>query len=286
MDRRKRTLLVVGLALVAAGIASFAVYMAILRIPVRQVEVATRFIVVASRPMPMGTAVSKNDVKLAAWPSRTPVPGSFSSIDQVVNRGLIAEVNENEPITESRLAPLAAGAGLPPAIPPGMRAISIRVNDVIGVAGFVVPGTRVDVVVTARQDNNETMTRVVVSNLQVLTAGTRYDAEEAREGKPIPTTVVTLLVTPQDAERIALASNQGTITLALRNPLDQNPTVTTGIRTNALMGEPTPPPVPKIVKGRKTMVVAAKTAPAAPPAPAPYVVEAIRAAKRTEEPIR
>jgi len=284
MDRRKRTIIVVVIAVLVASAASLAVYRAIQNIPVRQVEVPNSYIVVAARPIPLGTPLTSDDVKLAAWPSRNPVAGSFTSVDKVVNRGVLVDINENEPITESRLAPIQAGAGISPTIPPGMRAISVRVNDVIGVAGFVIPGSRVDVVVSVR-NANETMSRVVVTNLQVLTAGTRYDQEAEKQGKPIPTAVVTLLVTPSDAEKIALASDEGSITLALRNPLDQAPTVTTGIRTATLMGQPAPPPVAKTVQGRKVMVEK-KVAPPVVEAPKPYTVEAIRAAKRTEETIR
>ena len=116
----------------------------------------------------------------------------------MVNRGLIDSVAENEPLTDSKLAKEGAGAGLPPTIPPGMRAISLKVNEVIGVAGFVVPGTRVDVLVSINQgDSHESVSRVVVSNVQVLTAGTRFDQERARkDAKPMPTSVVTLLVSP------------------------------------------------------------------------------------------
>src|SRR5205814_991596 len=117
----------------------------------------------------------------------------------------------NEPLTELKLAPLASGAGLPPSIPEGMRAVSVKVNEVIGVAGFVVPGTHVDVLVTLRGQGGGSMTRAVVNDIQVLTAGTRYDQSKAREGQPIPTSVVTLLVTPPDAERIALAASEGQI---------------------------------------------------------------------------
>ena len=113
------------------------------------------------------------------------VPGVFAKVDEVLDRGLIATVEENEPLIAAKLAPLEGGAGLPPSIPQGMRAISVKVNEVIGVAGFVVPGTRVDVMVTIRQQE-ESMTRVVVSNVQVLTAGTRIDQENAKDGKPIP----------------------------------------------------------------------------------------------------
>ena len=124
-----------------------------------------------------------------------------------------------------------------------MRAISVKVNEVIGVAGFVVPGTRVDVMVTltGRQQQQESVTRVVVSNVQVLTAGTNFDQEKAKDGKPIPSTVVTLLVRPEDGERIALAASEGQIMLALRNPLDTAQTMTTGVRTTALCSDSRPP---------------------------------------------
>ena len=130
----------------------------------------------------------------------------------MLNRGLISTVDENEPLTQSKLAALEAGAGLPPSIPPGMRAISLKVNEVVGVAGFVVPGTRVDVMVTLSGKNRDedSTTRMVLSNAQVLTAGTRYDQEKAKDGAPIPSTVVTLLVTPDDGERVALAAVRGT----------------------------------------------------------------------------
>jgi pilus assembly protein CpaB len=284
MDRSTRTALVVGIAVLVAGIASFGVYQAIKRMPVREVEVRSLYQVVASQDMPTGFLITKDYVKLVPWPASAPVKGGFTSIDKVLNRGLIASVAVNEPITEAKLAPLEAGAGLPPTITEGMRALSVRVNDVIGVAGFVVPGTHVDVLVTLKRGDSDTMTRAVVNDIQVLTAGTRYDQAKSRDGQPIPTSVVTLLVTPADAEKITLAQSQGSIMLTLRNPLDHKPTDTTGIRTAALMGEPAPPPVVKALDpGRRVAVPRAL-----PPAPAPklYTVEAIRAAKRSEEVIR
>jgi pilus assembly protein CpaB len=287
VKRRSRTALVVTITLATAGLASFAVYRAVERIPVREVEVASKYLVVAARPMPMGTAVGERDVKLVAWPARDPIAGSYSEVKAVANRGLIASVAEDEPITETKLAPLEAGSGLPPSIPSGMRAISVKVNEVIGVAGFVVPGTRVDVVVTVRpQTQQDSMARIVVSNVQVLTAGTRYDQEQAKDGKPIPSTVVTLLVSPSDSERIALASTEGQITLSLRNPLDQQPSDTHGIRTTGLMGEPNAPPVQKVVGKRVVMVAPPPPSPPPPVPEPPYLVEMIRAAKRTEEPVR
>ena len=135
------------------------------------------------------------------------------------------------------------------------------------------------------EGSKDTMTRAVVSDLQVLTAGTRYDQEKARDGQPIPTSVVTLLVTPADAEKIALASAEGSIMLTLRNPLDRAPTETQGARTSALLGQaPAPPPVIKQVQSRR--VAAPAPAPAPPPPPKVYTVEAIRGAKRSEEVVR
>jgi pilus assembly protein CpaB len=193
-------------------------------------------------------------------------------------------VVENEPLTSTKLAVIEAGAGLPPTIATGMRAISVKVNEVIGVAGFVVPGTRVDLVVTIGKRDTESVSRVIVSNAQVLTAGTKYDQDQAKDGKPMPATVVTLLVTPSDAERIALASTEGSIMLALRNPLDSTTTETTGTRLASLLGKPEPPPIIKVSKGVPRAVP--QPAPPPPPAPTIYQVETIRAAKRTSEVVK
>ena len=279
MNRRNRTLLVLLVAVVVASAASFAVYRAISRIPVREVEVATTFVAVAAEDLPMGTMLTKEQVKLVGWPAANPIQGGFASPDPLVGRGLIQAVKANEPLTESKLAAVGAGAGLPPSIPAGMRAVSVKVNEVIGVAGFTVPGTRVDVLVTLSK-GEQSVARAVVSNVQVLTAGTRYDQQQARDGQPIPTTVVTLMVTPEDAERIALAQSTGSIMLVLRNPLDQVPTETRGIKMASLMGTPDPPPVVKAFKGQPRVVV---PPPPPPPAPKLYTVEAIRAAQRKEE---
>jgi len=286
MTRSSRTIVVVTIAVALAAVASLGVYRAIQNIPVREVPVAHHSAVVAKRELPLGTLMTKEDVKLVPWPSSDPLPGGFDKIEQVVDRGLVVPVMENEPLSESKLAPIEAGAGLPPTIPSGMRAISVKVNEVIGVAGFTVPGTRVDVLAMVRS-NNESMSRIVVSNVLVLTSGTKYDQDEARkDGKPMKTTVVTLAVTPSDAERIALAATDGQIILALRNPLDQMVAQTSGIRTTALMvSTPATPPVVKTVANRKVAVPAAPVVAAAPP-PSIYTVEAIRASKRSEETIR
>ena len=284
MNRRNRTLLVLLVAVGLASLATYGVFRTIKSIPVREVEVATRHVVVAAENLPLGTRVSKEQVKVVGWPAATPVEGSFATVDEIVGRGLIQPVQANEPVTESRLAPKEAGAGLSPSIPAGMRALSVKVNDVIGVAGFTVPGARVDVVVVV-SGGDSSMARVVVSNLQVLTAGTKYDIEQAKDGQPIPSSVVTLLVTPEQAERITLAQTNGSITLVLRNPLDLEPTQTNGIRMAGLMGTSSTPPMEKPAQQpkRKALpkeVVVAPPVAAAAPRP---IVETIRAGKRTVE---
>lgn len=284
MNRKNRTLIVIAIAVLLGAAAALAVYRAVERIPVRQVEVASVFTVVAARPIPVGTMINKDHVKVVAWPARSPVPGAYGKVEDVVNRGAIVGIAENEPLTDAKLALPGMGAGLPPRITPGMRAVSVKVNEVVGVAGFVVPGSRVDLLVTVEDPGTRgaQITRAVVNNIEVLTAGTRFDNEAAqREGKPMDASVVTLLATPQDAEKIALAATEGRIMLTLRNPLDTLPTETDGVRLPNLLGTPAPPPVAKTVQGRKVMV------PQKPPPPPPAEqwrgVDVYKAGKRTEE---
>ena len=161
-------------------------------------------------------------------------------------------------------------------IRPGYRALSVRVNDVVGVAGYVLPGTHVDVVATVNPTNQQTdvTSKVVLTNVEVLASGTKIE-RDTEQNKPIAVSVVTLLVNPIDAERLTLASTEGKIQLALRNPLDLATPSTPGIRPAALLGYVTP--------GRPVARVAAAASTSVPPAP---TVEIIRGDKRTQEIVR
>jgi len=186
----------------------------------------------------------------------------------------------------AKLASKEAGSGLPPMIPEGMRAVSVRVNEVVGVAGYVLPGNRVDVVATASptESRSDTTSKVVLANVQVVTAGTRIEQDQEK-GKPVQVTVVTLLVNPEQAERLALASTEGKIQLALRNPLDQGSPATPGIKTSGLMGGVTAP-VRQVASGpSRPRAPQAVTMTAPAPAPQP-TVEMIRGDKRATEVIR
>jgi pilus assembly protein CpaB len=179
---------------------------------------------------------------------------------------LITPVAANEPIIESKLAPRQAGAGLPATIPEGMRALSVAVNEVVGVAGFVIPGTMVDVLATGRLNHagngNEDVTRTILENIRVLAAGQKI--EQDREGKPQTVPVITLLVAPQDAAKLTMASTQGKIQLALRNTIDSKITDPAPVLEATLFsGAPAP----------------ARHVGAVSHGPAPYVVEIIAGTK-------
>jgi pilus assembly protein CpaB len=191
----------------------------------------------------------------------------------------------NEVVLSAKLASKEAGAGLPPIIPDGMRAVSVRVNEVIGVAGYVLPGTRVDILATASPTDAhaDMMTKLILSNVQVVTAGTRIEQDQEK-GKPVQVTVVTLLVFPEQAERLALASTEGKIQLALRNPLDKGAPETPGIRPGTLMGL-MKAPVAKVAGTTRKATGPITQQAAAAPAPLP-TVEIIRGDKRTAEVIK
>jgi pilus assembly protein CpaB len=186
---------------------------------------------------------------------------------------LITTVAENEPILEAKLAPAAAGAGLAAVIPEGMRAMSVAVNDVVGVAGFVTPGTMVDVLVTGAVvgtgQGGGNITRTILENVRVLAAGQKVQQDQ--EGKPQTVPVITLLVAPEDAAKLAMASTQGKIQLALRNTVDTGTAVPAPVLQSALFASDAPVAAPA------KHVAVAKAAPSAPSA---YQVEIITGSKR------
>jgi len=215
------------------------------------------------------------DLRLVTWPAAQPVLGMFTRVEDCINRAVITSMVENEPLLEGKLAPKDGGAGLSATIPDGMRAVSVSVNDVIGVAGFVVPGTMVDVLVTGGT-NFGNVTRTILENVRVMAAGQKV--EQDREGKPQTVPVITLLVSPQDANALTMASTQGRIQLALRNTLDSKKVDPPPVLQAFLFGGmPTPPP--QAVKAAHTV---AAPKPAAPPPPEMFNVEVIRGDKKEE----
>jgi pilus assembly protein CpaB len=238
--------------------------------------VETQHIVVAASPLQLGTRVDASNLRLIPWPAGQPVAGMFTRIEDCANRALITPVAANELILDSKLAPKESGAGLPAVIPEGMRAMSVAVNDVVGVAGFVTPGTMVDVLVTGKlagvnHGDEDTITRTILENVRVLAAGQKI--EQDREGKPQTVPVITLLVSPEDAARLAMASTQGKIQLALRNTIDTKRVEPPSVLEANLFSGTGVAPVAAAPKH-----VAVKAAPAA--APSPYTIEVITGSKR------
>jgi pilus assembly protein CpaB len=232
----------------------------------------TSQVVVAAMPIPVGARLKASDLRLVTWPARQPLPGMFTRIEDCTDRALLTPVVANEPMLEGKLAPKEAGAGLAATIPDGMRAVSVSVNDVIGVAGFVVPGTMVDVLVTGSGGGStSSVTRTILENVRVMAAG--QTIEQDREGKPQTVPVITLLVTPEDANTLTMASTRGRIQLALRNTLDSKKVDPADVHQASLFGEaPTPAPAVK-VSGKARMVVP-------PPPPSTFTVEIIRGDKK------
>jgi pilus assembly protein CpaB len=194
-------------------------------------------LVVAVAPLPLGAVIGRDTVKLRNVPASLFPAGGFSRIEEVVDRPVISDIQADEAVVEARLAARGSGFGLAPLIPPGMRALSVRVNDVVGVAGFLLPGMRVDVLVTGRSATaSDTSTRTVLQNIAVLSAGQTVETDG--KSASITTPVVTLLVTPGDAEALALATNEGHIQLVLRNSTDRELTNTRGRELSSLYGPP------------------------------------------------
>jgi pilus assembly protein CpaB len=176
-------------------------------------------VMVAANDLQVGARVEERDVKVIKIPAADLPPGAPRKRSDVIGHGVIVPISKGEFILPNRLAGENAGSGLPSLIPPGMRAVSVRVNEVVSVAGFVTPGTRVDVLLTgAPGSNGDQETTTVLQNVAVLAAGQKLERNSSGEAQN--TAVITLLVTPDDAQRLTLASTQGHIQLALRNPLD------------------------------------------------------------------
>ena len=271
MARRNRALVLLVFAL-ASGVLAALLALRYLRQqsqPLAAAEPARSAVVVAARALPVGAVVAEQDVKTIGWSG--PIPAGFiGQPAQVIGRGLLAPIEPNEPIMVGKLAAEGAGGGLNIMIEEGMRAITIGVDQVVGVAGFVLPNTRVDVLLTMPMPGSpEPATRILMQNVRTLAAG--QSIQQDKEGKPLPVPVVTFLVTPEQAETLALASQQGRIQLTLRNTLDTAGVRTSGTRVSALMGGVRPP---------ATRRSGPRPTPA-PAAPAPTTVEVYRGGVRS-----
>ena len=237
-------------------------------------------LVVASQILPLGATIHPSHVKVVRVPQRLFPAGGFSKIEEVVDRPVVSPILEGEALVEGRLAARGSGLGMAPMIPPGMRALSVRVNDVAGVAGFVLPGMRVDVLVTGRPPGrDDSVTTTVLQNILVLSAGQTLQADA--KAQTINAPVVSLLVDPAQAEILTLANTEGHIQLVLRNSTDQQAIRPPGRALRDLFAaaghsEPLPRPMPDrpVERARASREPSRPQPPPAVEKPAPVLPEA------------
>ena len=237
MDRRFLTVL--GVSLVFALVVSAIFYQLTARAgtPVAKAPETKEMkdIVVAAKPLGIGGSIKPGDVKVSKIPVDQFPKGAFSKVEEVMDRPVVSNILLEEPVIVGRLGERGSGQGIAPIIPVGMRAVTVRVTEVVGVAGFVLPGMRVDILVTGRPpDSNDTVTTTVLQNIVVLSAGQTYQPDA--RGQAINASTVTVLVTPEQAELVTLAGNEGRIQLVLRNGSDHGIEKTNGRQLAELYG--------------------------------------------------
>lgn len=221
---RNRVILFFGAAWLAAGLLSWLIFRRATAPSARD----TVQVVAAARELPIGRRLTSADLKVAEVARKDLPAGHIANTSDVVERAVLVPLSANELVLESKLAPKQGGEGLTAIIEPGKRAVTVQVNETIGVAGFVQPGSKVDVMFTRALPNGDGAAITILQNATVLAYGRNLQRPASRPGEPVPPAAassgplatVTLLVTPDDATRLALATQRGKIQLALRNPLD------------------------------------------------------------------
>ncbi len=276
--RRAASFIVLILAIGCGAVASVITYRILRERPVAGSlgfvrEAPARPVVVAAAPLTYGTVLRPEHLKVMSWPADAP-QGSFGNAEALVGRAIIVEAVPDEPILEQRLAPVDSKGGLSAVIPRGKRAVSVRVNEIIGVAGFVLPRTRVDILVSINPqgDKARAASKLILQNVEVLAAGQK--TERDAEGKPQTVNVITLLVDPKEAEKLTLASHEGELQLALRNSLDLESVPTPGAVLGSMVRGGAPAPKPE-------RIAAVRREPKQEPAA--QTVEVIRGSQRSVE---
>jgi pilus assembly protein CpaB len=244
-------------------------------------------IVAAAKDLSTGVPLTAGDLTMISWPDNVPLNGSIKKIEDTVGRPLIQSVAAKQPLLERDLAAPGSGYGLSGKIPPGMRATAVRSNDIVGVAGFLYPGSHVDVVATYTMPGGQPGTQTVLQDVEVLSTGTSVEPDP--QGKPQTVNVVTLLLTPENSQKLLLASAQGSIQFVLRSGVDREvvqipPTKIEQLLAGSVPPPPPPPPKPAPRPVAQARVVAPVVVPPvapAPKAPEPHVIEVIQGNQRS-----
>ena len=220
-------------------------------------------VVIAKTDIEVGSRIIAEQLTVAQFPRSVAPNGTFSKIDEsVVGRIAVTKISAREPLTENRLAPEGSAAGLSAIIPEGYRAMNVRVDDVVGISGFIMPGTLVDIVVTIEppdeSKNRERVSKIVLQNIKVLANGANLDKpKNEKEVERVKT--VTLQVTPDQAEKLALATTEGRLQLVMRNSIDQGDEITPGANKRTLLSGERALPIPEPGIGKKETTATART---------------------------
>src|SRR5438094_1936520 len=245
------------------------------KLSIRRARASTTQIVATTGELPSGITLAAKDVTLVDWPSDFPLQGSYGKVEDVIGHPLLYALGSKEPVLKRNLGLEGSGIGLSGRIPPGMRATAVRSNEIVGVAGFLYPGSHVDVLVTYTPPGSPTpVTQTVLQDVEVLPAG--QTSEPDPQGKPQTVNVVTLLLNPEDSQRLQLASMQGGIQFVLRSGVDQKSVNLKPTRLDQLVASEKPPVVvpPSTKKAPKRIE---------PSRPTIYVLEVIQGTKRSVE---
>lgn len=281
MQRSRAVVLTLVAALVFGLLAAYAVrqFLQQKEAELRQARGEQQPVVVAAIDVPPGETLVQEQIRTVMWPKTSLPPGAIDNPSLALGRLTVKDLVVGEPVLESKLAPKDVTTGVMTfLIPPGQRAVTVGVDQVSGVSGFILPNSHVDVIATTQAPGGVKMSRTVLQNLRVLAIGQILDQ---KDGKPVPVPTVTLAVTPGEAEMLTLASNEGHLQLVLRKFGDQEEVSTKGITISRLLS-PTGVAAPRegtVARTRKTshpVVPSPVVEPAPPPAPS-HTVEIIRA---------
>jgi pilus assembly protein CpaB len=276
----------------AAVIAGGATYLVARRLQPPPSGPSVISIVAAAKDLSPGVPLTAQDLTTIAWPDNVALPGSMKKTEDAVGRPLMVSVKAKQPLLDRDLAASGSGFGLAGKIPEGMRATAVKSNEIVGVAGFLFPGSHVDVIATytlpsSSGGNAGTVTSTVLQNVEVVTTGTSIEPDP--QGKPQSVSVVTLLLTPEDSQKLLLASAQGTIQFVLRSGVDQQIANIPPTRLDQLVAGGAPPPPPAPAPAPKPVARVRVVPPPAPPTPVveapkppePHIIEVIQGTQRS-----
>jgi len=236
------------LMLLIALVAGAAAVVSASRWLIQQSSGSVKQVAVATADLNLGQPLSESQMRLVSWPSGSVPPGAFEDLKTLEGRVVRTSVQRGEPILDAKLAPLGTKGGLSAVIGEGKRAITVRVNDVVGVAGFALPGNLVDVIVNTNEDNksanNGSISKIVLEKILVLAVAQQVSRDDTQ---PKVVNAVTLEVSPEQAEKLDVARSVGTLSLVLRNQLDVAATSTGGATKHTLLGTPAAEPPVKVV---------------------------------------